>query len=472
MVKFVNWFKNLKDKSKLTFLKFDIVSFYPAINRQIFDKSLAWADEFCSITRDEIKVLKNSRESYLFKDDETWVKKQDGKFDVTMGAYDGAEVCELVGLFILNEIEKLIEQSDIGLYRDDGLAVVNMSGPQIEKLRKKLFNTFKKLGFSVTIEGNIKSTEFLDIWFDLENGTYKPYRKKNDIPVYINIHSNHPQSIKKQLPNMIQNRLSSLSSSREMFETEQTIYNDALHRAGYKTKLVYQNKTNRETGRKRHRNILWFNPPYSQSVKTNIGSKFLFLIDKHFKNSSLHKYFNRKTIKISYCCMPNMENIISNHNRKLMKTNTVSHSIKKCNCIDTNFCPLQGNCVQSSVVYKADVTTSTSTSTYIGLASNTFKERYNNHLSTLRYKHKENHTTLSKYIWQLKSEGIQYDIKWSIIGHAPAYNKVSKKCHLCLLEKTNIIMSRNSNSLNKRTEIMNKCRHREKHLLSSVGPAV
>ena len=167
-----------------------------------------------------------------------------------------------------------------------------------------------------------------------------------------------------------------------------------------------------------------------------------------------------------------MENIISNHNRKLMKTNTVSHSIKKCNCIDTNFCPLQGNCVQSSVVYKADVTTSTSTSTYIGLASNTFKERYNNHLSTLRYKHKENHTTLSKYIWQLKSEGIQYDIKWSIIGHAPAYNKVSKKCHLCLLEKTNIIMSRNSNSLNKRTEIMNKCRHREKHLLSSVGPAV
>ena len=347
-----------------------------------------------------------------------------------------------------------------------------MSGPQIEQLRKKLFSAFKNLGFSVTIEGNIKSTEFLDIWFDLETGTYKPYRKKNDIPVYINIHSNHPQSIKKQLPNMIENRLSSLSSSIEMFETEQTIYDDALHRAGYKTKLVYQNETIDKARRKRHRNILWFNPPYSQSVKTNIGSKFLSLIDKHFKNSPLHKYFNKKTIKISYCCMPNMENIISNHNRKLMETNTVSHPVKNCNCKDTNLCPLPGECVQSSVVYKADVITSTSTSTYIGLASNTFKERYNNHLSTFRYKHKENHTTLSKYIWQLKSEGIKYDIKWAILGRAPAYSKVSKKCHLCLLEKTNIIMSGNSNSLNKRTEIMNTCRHREKHLLSSIGTAV
>ena len=52
-----------------------------------------------------------------------------------MGSYDGANVCQLVGLFILHNLEKIIDQKYVGLYRDDGLAVVKGSGPELEKLR-------------------------------------------------------------------------------------------------------------------------------------------------------------------------------------------------------------------------------------------------------------------------------------------------------------------------------------------------
>ena len=466
----INWFKHLKNKDNLTFVKFDIVSFYPSITKKMLEKSVMWAKDFCNIPQQDIDVINNSRESYLFKDDEIWTKK-DNNFDVTMGAYDGAEICELIGLYILSKLETLINKEYIGLYRDDGLAVVNMSGPQIEQLRKKLFTAFKTLGFSVKIQANVTATDFLDIWFDLKNESYKPYRKENNTPVYIDINSNHPQTIKKQLPNMIQKRLSLLSSSNKMFQTELPIYQEALLKAGYKDKLNYENKP-KPVKRKRKRKILWFNPPYSQSVKTNVGAKFLGLVDKHFKDTPLQKYFNRNTIKVSYCCMPNMETIISNHNRKILKVENENskkenENKKLCNCRNTLTCPLQGKCLESSIVYKAEVSTSETTSSYIGLASNSFKERYNNHLSTFRHENKAEHTTLSKHIWDLNHKKTPYNLKWSIIGRASSYNKASKICQICLLEKSTILWSNYSNPLNKRTEIMNTCKHRKKHLLSS-----
>ena len=52
-----------------------------------------------------------------------WQKKNTNLFDVAMGAYDGAEVCELVGLFLLNSLANKFDKNSVGLYRDDGLAV-------------------------------------------------------------------------------------------------------------------------------------------------------------------------------------------------------------------------------------------------------------------------------------------------------------------------------------------------------------
>ena len=66
--------------------------------------------------------------------------KKDGLFDVTMGTYDGAEVSELVGTFLLDETSVKNDKNSIGLYRDSGLSVVKNS---IWKNKKELKKTFK-----------------------------------------------------------------------------------------------------------------------------------------------------------------------------------------------------------------------------------------------------------------------------------------------------------------------------------------
>ena len=65
--------------------------------------------------------------------------------------------------------------------------------------------------------------------------------------------------------------------------------------------------------------IIWFNPPYSKHVKTNIGKIFMKLISKHFpKQHKYYKIFNKNTVKLSYSCMPNMLSIITKHNKTFL----------------------------------------------------------------------------------------------------------------------------------------------------------
>jgi hypothetical protein len=105
----------------------------------------------------------HARKSLLFHSKEPWVKKNGQEdFDVTMGSFDGAEICELVGLFLLQEMRKIIDKDSIGLYRDDGLAVTrDMNGHEIDLIRKKLVQLFKKHGLSIQIKCNLKSVDFL-----------------------------------------------------------------------------------------------------------------------------------------------------------------------------------------------------------------------------------------------------------------------------------------------------------------------
>ena len=118
---------------------------------------------------------------------------------------------------------------------------------------------------------------------------------------------------------MIANRLSKLSCSEQVFNTESILYQDGLKEAGFSEKMKYletpnSNKTPDKKRTKRSRKVIWFNPPFSQTVKTNVGKRFLALVDKHFKETSLGKYFNRSTVKVSYSCMPNIDIIVSSHN--------------------------------------------------------------------------------------------------------------------------------------------------------------
>ena len=117
------------------------------------------------------KSLNNARKTLLFSGNNVWVKQSGDTFDVAMGYFNGAEVCELVGSYLLDQLAKKLGKN-IGLYRDDGLAVIKSgSGPVIERTRKKITYLFQQHSSLITSENNLKRTDFLDICFDLENGT-------------------------------------------------------------------------------------------------------------------------------------------------------------------------------------------------------------------------------------------------------------------------------------------------------------
>ena len=171
----IAWFQSIPLKNRKSFISFDIVDFYPSITESLLDQSIDWATQFTAITDSDIRIIKHARKSLLFHDGLPWVKRDSSNaFDVTMGSYDGAEICELVGLFILSKLKDTFG-NNIGLYRDDGLVLLDTkSGRLSDKATKDLTHAFNELGLNITAQANQLTTNFLDITFDLSNGTYKP----------------------------------------------------------------------------------------------------------------------------------------------------------------------------------------------------------------------------------------------------------------------------------------------------------
>ena len=224
--------------------------------------------------------------------------------------------------------------------------------------------------------------------------------------------------------------------------------------------------------RNRNRKVIYFNPPFCKSVKTEVGKIFLSLLDKHFhRNHRYRKIFNRNTVKMSYSCVDNMESLIKQHNRKVSQGETVPDE-STCDCRNPENCPLDGRCGTTNVNYSAEVTHNNDTGreiskTYIGLSEPAFKKRYTVHLHTFNNRGTPNDTSLSRYIWHLKDEGYtDFQIKWSILKRARGYSKSSKTCGLCVSERLLICEFKDKEKLiNDRSELVSKCRHFNKHLL-------
>ena len=89
----------------MNFLSFDIEGFYPAITPLLLEKSINWANKFVKISQQDRELFREARRSFLYHHETAYVKKKNPEFDVAMGAYDGAEACELAGLFLLEEIQ-------------------------------------------------------------------------------------------------------------------------------------------------------------------------------------------------------------------------------------------------------------------------------------------------------------------------------------------------------------------------------
>ena len=468
----IDWFTDIPNKQKQSFISFDVCDFYPSITEQLLSEALNFASKFTKISTAEKQIILHTKKSVLFNDMQPWVKKGSANmFDVTMGSYDGAETCELVGSYLLSQLPDQLRQTT-GLYRDDGLAYCADTPQNIERLKKDICAIFKKHNLKITIEANKQVVDFLDVTFNLTNNTYRPYTKPNNTIQYVHKHSNHPPSILKNLPENINKRLSTLSSTKQEFDSTKLPYQTALYNSGYDYTLTYK-PTDRRTkrhNRQRTRNITWYNPPYNSDVHTNLGQKFLKILDKCFPSThKLHKLFNRNTVKLSYSCMPNMKTAIDRHNSKLLQTDK-NETDRLCNCRVKEECPLEMKCLEKSMIYQATVTRLDNgiTETYTGLCETDFKTRYRNHKTTLKHSDKRNSTELSKHVWMLKDNNIDHKITWRKLRSATAYNNNSKRCNLCTSEKYFILYKPHMATLNKRTELTNTCRHSKNYLLSNL----
>jgi len=242
----------------------------------------------------------------------------------------------------------------------------------------------------------------------------------------------------KAIPPGINRRLSNISSSEAVFNSVKDTYQKALDDAGHSYQLHYEVPIH-QNHRNRQRKITWYNPPFDRNVATNIGHKFLSIVTKCFPvTHPLHQICNRNTLKLSYCTMPNMQQLIQMDNRKKLG-HQPDPITPPCNCRDKNNCPLNGGCRAKNVIYQAEVRSPTSTETYVGLTSNEFKTRLSNHKSTFRHEGKRLATELSKHVWDLKDQNKEFEIKWKILCRAKAYSNVSKRCNLCTAEKFFII---------------------------------
>jgi hypothetical protein len=373
---------------------------------------------------------------------------------------------------MLDKLKQHIPAHQIGLYRDDGLAIIPQSnGPKLDKIRKQITATFKKEGLKITIETNIVEVDFLDVTLNLDSRKYYPFRKPNDTPLYVNKQSNHPPTIIKQLPKMINQRISDISCNKEEFDKAKGIYETALKNSGYDHQLEFidDNPNLPRVKKKRSRKVIWFNPPYSSNVITNIGKKFFRLIDKHFpQGHRLHKLFNRNTVKLSYSCLPNIGSVLKSTRQQASKEPSTQD--KMCNCRNPTACPMDGQCLQSAMIYEATIDTGAAQYKYIGLTENTFKTRYSSHTSSFRHEKLRYSTELSKKVWELHDSNTSHNISWRIIQHAFPYKGGMRECNLCVTEKLFILMSDNTNLLNKRRELVSKCRHTNKFMLKKCPP--
>ena len=131
---------------------------------------MIYASRFTTNTQQDRHIITHAKKSLLYHQKSPWTKKKaNSMFDVTMGSYDEAETCELIGAYMLSLIAPKFK-NEVGLYRDDGLAICKATPKEIEKTKQEVFQVLKSNGLKITIEANKKVVNFLDVTLSLTNG--------------------------------------------------------------------------------------------------------------------------------------------------------------------------------------------------------------------------------------------------------------------------------------------------------------
>ena len=153
--------------------------------------------------------------------DKVWIKKN-WKFDNSMGSKDGCEVCELAGLYVLSKMKENngLSETNCALYRDDLIAAFPKNGYKINRIKSIIGKTFEEENLRMIDWEEGEEMDYLEVCFNIKENSYKPFEKENANSKYINPHNDHPNIIVKQIPKIIEDRISMICSNNDIHETE------------------------------------------------------------------------------------------------------------------------------------------------------------------------------------------------------------------------------------------------------------
>ena len=163
-----------------------------------------------------------------------------------------------------------------------------------------------------------------------------------------------------------------------------------------------------------------------------------------------------------------MAAILSRHNKPILASKNTNEHLP-CNCRRKAECPLNGDCRKKAIVYKASISTDSNDppKSYYGCCETEFKSRFYNHRQTFQNKQKRHTTELSKAFWEAMHNRREPHVEWCILARSSTYQPGAARCNLCLDEKLAILLADPPSTLNKRTELTGKCRHKNKFKLKN-----
>ena len=153
--------------------------------------------------------------------------------------------------------------------------------------------------------------------------------------------------------------------------------------------------------------------------------------------------------------MRNMESKIN-----IYRDKTITQA-RTCNSINKSNCPLSNKCLSNNVLFKANITSTIEhyrNKIYHGISETRFKLRYANHQKSFKNRKFKTDTVLYNKIWKVKEKTKNVDTSWVILGMCQSHNTATKRYMLCLNKKIAIALHKQGNILNKRSEIISKCK--------------
>ena len=171
--------------------------------------------------------------------------------------------------------------------------------------------------------------------------------------------------------------------------------------------------------------------------------------------------------------MPNVKSRVNKHNKKLLKKDNeeTNEPVKTCSCPRNAECPFDNCCNEKDIQYSAELTSTLpnyGTKVYKGICATTWKARFGNHKKSFNNEEYEKETSLSVEVWRIKRAGGEFHIKWSKEATQRSYTPEGSRCSLCLHEKLVIALYKGNNLVNKKSEIISRCRHRHKYKLTNL----